>query len=205
MSQRSFNNPRNQNHEHKGATRKSASSAKPATRAASSVYVPSRDKKKPKDAKTIKEESRAQRRAALDRESALLVESAKSPQYKRYRRIWIGSIIVAFVAVALSWLVGWLAGQDRLPEPLYSMQTNITLVLLILSYGAIFLALYMDLGKMRKYRKKAEADAANLSKRKAKRIDAQIEEQKAAGAKSKRGFHAPWKKSEKTEQEEPEE
>lgn len=144
MSQRNFMNDRYQNDEHKGTTRKSAASAKPKSKAASSVRIVSSTKtpqQKKAEAKARRKEERA-RQNELDRK----YYNPPTKEYKNLRRAWWVVLIAAVLMVAFSWFA-------RGIEPVW-----ISYVSLGLSYVLIILAFYIDFSKIRKVRRKYQAE-----------------------------------------------
>lgn len=144
MTQRNFMNERYQGDERKGTTRRSAASAKPKTKAAASVHVQSATKtpqQKKAEAKARRKEERA-RQNELDRK----YYNPPTKEYKNLRRAWWVVLIAAVVMVALSWFA-------RSWEPAW-----ISYVTLGLSYLLIILAFYIDFSKIRKCRRKYQAE-----------------------------------------------
>ena len=96
MSQRNPMNDRYQTDEHRGQTRKSAASAKPKTKAASSVRMQPTVKTKQQK----KAEKRVQRakQAEIDRQ----YYNPPTAEYKRLRKVWWGLLIGAIVLTYIS-------------------------------------------------------------------------------------------------------
>lgn len=157
MSQRNPMNERYQE-EHLGKTRKSASSMKPKTKAASSVYIKPKEKTK-EQKKAEKREARA-RQVELDRK----YYHPPTAQYKKLRRLWVALLVGAVVFVALSFL-----GRSFMPEPAY-------IAILVLAYVCIIGALYVDFSKMRKARRAYQEE---MESRKTKEQRALEKKQKA--------------------------
>lgn len=157
MSQRNPMNERYQTDERKGQTRKSAASAKPKTKAASSVRVQSTTKT-PKEKKAAR---KAQERQ--DRSTANKYYQPESPEYKRLRKIWWILLIGAIIATALSF---YLRMQAENNEALYTAST----VILVAGYIAIVCALILDFTKIRKMRKAYQAEMVALEKKKSKQL-----------------------------------
>lgn len=181
MTQRSPMNERYQR-EAQGATRKSAASMKPKSKAAASVRVQPKEK--------TKEQKKADKRAARQRQAELDRKYYNPPteEYKRLRRIYWVLMVVAIVCVIASF-----AGRGIIPDvPLY--------VILGLAYAAIIAALYVDMVKIRRVRRKYQAEAeahksksARAAEKKqkaaAKAEAAQADEQPAEeGEKKKKGL-----------------
>ncbi|WP_239442834.1 hypothetical protein [Gordonibacter sp. An230] len=135
MSQRNPMNDRYQTDEHRGQTRKSAASAKPKAKAASSVRIQPTVKTKQQK----KAEQRAQRakQVEIDRQ----YYNPPTAEYKRLRKIWWGLLIGAIAMTVLTWL-----GRSFLPEAG-------TYVTLGLAYACIIGALYVEFSKIRKVRR----------------------------------------------------
>lgn len=169
MSQRNPMNERYQTDERKGQTRKSAASAKPKTKAASSVRVQTTTKT-PKEKKAAR---KAQERQ--DRTTANKYYQPDNPEYKRLRKIWWILLIGAIIATALSF---YLRMQAENNEALYTAST----VILIGGYIAIVCALILDFTKIRKMRKAYQAEMIALEKKNSKKLRRMEEEAaKAAG------------------------
>lgn len=139
MSQRNPMNERYQTDKHQGVTRKSAASAKPKAKAASTVTYSS-PKKTPKERKA---EQKAIRRAEAEhqREIDRKYYNPDTERYKKLKRIWWISLIGAIVCVAASWLL-----RGVQPEWL-------AFACLICAYVLIIFAFYIDFSKIRKERK----------------------------------------------------
>lgn len=162
MTQRSPMNERNQR-EGQGSTRKSAASMKPKSKAAASVRIQPKEK--------TKEQKKADKRAARQRQAELDRKYYNPPteEYKRLRRIYWVLMVVAIVCVVVSF-----AGRGIIPDtPLY--------VILGLAYVAIIAALYFDLVKIRRVRRKYQEEA-EAHKSKAARA---AEKKEKASAKAK--------------------
>lgn len=137
MGRRSAQNPRYQKDAKLGSTRKSAASAKP-KRSAGEVATPSKKSsgsKKPTAAQI----------------------NPDTPEFKRWRKIWLGMLIAAMILSAGSFLFR-------------ESNTLATQIALVLAYACIFGAFFIDLTIIRKMRKewletggaagKAKADKA---------------------------------------------
>lgn len=211
MTQRSQNNPRNQARmKHgdgiKGVTRKSAGSAKIASKAGSSVYTKTSKSaaasKKSKLSKAADEdEKKAQRQRERRREQALGAQLNDMPEYKKWRRIWWIVLVVAVVAVAISFLIAQLRNTGQIEG---QIADTVSIVTLIVGYAGIIGALIIDLGKIRGMRKKLQAQAHTMSKKQLRELDAAID----AGDKAyeeqrkQRKSRMPWsKKDEKAAEE----
>lgn len=185
MSQRNPMNDRYQTDEHQGQTRKSAASAKPKTKAASSVRMQPTQK--------TKQQKKAEKKAARTKQTEVDRQYYNPPtaEYKRLRKIWWGLLIAAIVLTALSWV-----GRSFLPEVG-------TYICLGAAYVCIIGALYVDFSKIRKVRrayqeemaahKSKEQRAAEKQQKAAQRAQKQeaaekFEESKAVEAPKKRGL-----------------
>lgn len=169
MSQRNPMNERYTSEERTGVSRKSAASAKPKTKAASSVVVKSAEKtpqqKKAERKAERKKEQQEQRE--LDRK----YYTPDTPRYKKLRRLWWGSLIAAILCTAASFL-----GRSYMPDWL-------AMVVLFAAYAFIIAAFYIDFSKIKKERrsyqdrmiieeerqKKAERAAARAERQQHKR------------------------------------
>ncbi|WP_165043347.1 hypothetical protein [Adlercreutzia sp. ZJ138] len=146
MTQR---NPMNERYtvegKRKGTTRKSAASAKPTTKAASSVRIESTSKKKKGGkAATPKQKAEEKQTKARVREIEGILErkyyTPPTNEFKQARRAWWCLLIVAIICTIGTWV-----GQGKLPTPaLYS--------LLFAAYAGIIGALVLDFTKIRKMR-----------------------------------------------------
>ena len=157
MSQRNPMNERYTSEERSGKTRKSAASAKPTSKAASSVRMQSsksNDKPKgffsrarnesTKDAGTRAKE-KAQKRAA--QEERFAYHDPDTDEYKKWRRIWWGCIAGAIVMTALSMYL------------LNAMNNRAGVATLILGYIMLGLSIFIDIKKVRKIRNQHHAES----------------------------------------------
>lgn len=139
MSQRNPMNERYTSEERTGVSRKSAASAKPKTKAASSVVVKSAEKtpqqKKAERKAERKKEQQEQRE--LDRK----YYTPDTPRYKKLRRLWWASLIAAILCTAVSFL-----GRSYMPDWL-------AMVVLFAAYAFIIAAFYIDFSKIKKERR----------------------------------------------------
>lgn len=189
-------NPRNQNKSHKGASRKSASSAKPKREAAASVHTVAAGKARMREAeKQRKGDSKAERRAQRQREMAMGAQATKLPEYKKWRRYWLIAIIIAIVGVAVSWVINAGAKNGTLPASLQGVSNPIAIAAMVLGYIMIIIALVIDFKKLRPLRKAEEAKAHNLSKREQRALDEAIAARNASSKEKKSGKgKMPWSK-----------
>ena len=144
MTQRNPMNERYQSEDRKGATRKSAASAKPVSKAASSVRIES-TKKTPQQKKAERKQQRA-KDAQRDRQ----FYNPPTAEYKRLRKIWWVCLILAIILTVVSF-----AGNNL------GMPAPIMYVTLALAYVFIIAALYIDMGKCRKARQKYADEVLN--------------------------------------------
>lgn len=173
MSQRNPMNERYQNaDEHKGKTRRSAASAKPATKAASSVRI--EGAKKPEKTGLFGQKKRPQESAesrAASREERARYYDPATPEYKKWRRYWWVSIAAALILTILSFAL-----QMWLPADL----VWVSYVLLGLGYALLIVSIAIDVVKVRKIRKNYAANAAGSRSKEATR------QRKAAKAAAKK-------------------
>lgn len=157
MTQRNPMNERYQDENRGGVTRKSAASAKPKSKAASSVTVQTAKKtpQQKKQARKDEEKISREKQRELDRK----YYTPDTERYKKLRRTWWIVLGVAVVMVIVAWFA-------REIEPAW-----ISFVALILAYGFIIYAFYLDFSKIRKeriaYQKRmAELELAQEKKKK---------------------------------------
>lgn len=162
MTQRNPMNERYTTEEKRGSTRKSASSAKPVSKAASSVRVQPTTK--------TKEQKKVEQKAARQKQRELDAQYYNPPteEYKKLRRLWWIFLVGAIVLTLISWL-----GRTFMPE----VGIYITLGL---AYVCIIAALYIDFSKIRKVRRAYQAQVAG---HKSKEVRA-AEKQAAAAARA---------------------
>lgn len=147
MTQRNPMNERYTTEDRKGSTRKSASSAKPVSKAASSVRVQANTK--------TKQQKKAEQKAERQKQRELDAQYYNPPteEYKKLRRWWWIFLVGAIVLTLMSWF-----GRAFLPE--WAMY-----VTLGLAYVCIIAALYIDFSKIRKVRRAYQAEmSAHKSK-----------------------------------------
>ena len=200
MTQRNPMNDRYQQTGEKktGKTRKSAASAKPTTKAASSVHI---EGKAPKPQGRF---ARAQRQAQQPKKSSSSQDryfQPDTPEYRKWRRIWWGFIIAALALTSLSFFAaGWFGGNR---VPMY--------VMLGLGYAALIVAIVIDVTKVRKIRNAAASSGSKskMSKKQRKAEEArraeeaararEAEEAKRAAKAAKKGRGVFGKKKEDAE------
>ena len=176
MSTRSAQNKRTQDklqgESRQGMARKSASSAKPARAAASSVrVVPASAKAKraaaerTEDLSGLSKEEKKARKAEIRRQedrvytasNALLKEDK---DYVRLRRIWWVLLGIGIVALIGTWVLLAVLGQDA--ANMKAAQTA-QMAMIIAAYAAIIAAFIFDFIKIRPIRNACRATAAGMS------------------------------------------
>ena len=184
MTQRNPMNERYQSEDRKGATRKSAASAKPVSKAASSVRIES-TKKTPQQKKAERKQQRAK-----DAERDRQFYNPPTAEYKRLRKIWWVCLILAIILTVVSF-----AGNNL------GMPAPIMYVTLALAYVFIIAALYIDMGKCRKARQKYADEVLNhptkemrAAEKKAKAQQRAAEKQPAEPEPKKKGLFGFGKK-----------
>lgn len=185
-------NPRNQERP-KGKTRKSASSAKLVRPAAASVSMTTdRARKKQKD-KERKEKEKAEAAQDRKREALLTVGTQALPEYKKWRRWWVVSLIVAIVCVLAS-----IYGNDGgVSQQFHDLMQPLSIAGIVIGYAAIIFALFIDFKKIRPLRKAQQARAQHLSKSEKRKLDQQIALSEKAQAEQKGAKRRmPWDKKE---------
>ncbi len=204
MTQRNFQNARNQGDGPKGKSKKSASSAKLKSKAGASVYAPSKEVK----AKRAKEAAKARKTQPAEakandpveqqrrRERAMVSMMRDLPEYKFWRRIWWVAMGIAFVVIVLTWLPNMLISSGVLGEDFQETASWISTIGFIFAIVARLVAFYIDLRKIRKIQKAQEAKARNLTKTERQELDkaiaASIERDQARRAERKGKM--PWSK-----------
>lgn len=153
-----------------GATRKGASSAKPARAAAASVRIESSKSKMTKRQKaaveaTMTKEERKEAKAKQREEenlayTATSILTNQDEKYKKLRRIWWALLVVAVVFTILSWV---------------TLSTGVGgsvlgIVVLVIAYAGIIGALVMDFTVIRKRRNVSRDKVASMSRRQIERI-----------------------------------
>ncbi|GEM_PF-1198064 len=130
MARRNPGNPRYQKGVDVGKTRRSAASAKPKRAAGDSSADSSKKSRKKK-------------------RKGLFAPVPATPEYRRWRRIWLGVLAGAIVFSLLAW---------------WRQQTPVGNVALVVAYACIFTAFYIDFFRLRRLRKSAiETDKAGKS------------------------------------------
>ncbi len=199
MSQRNPMNERYQTDDKKGQTRKSAASAKPKTKAAASVRLES-DRKPQKKGFFSRASSSASTKAPAksssssappqnDRQKIAQLEkkygAPKTPEYKKWRRIWWACMGVGVAAIAASLIASYFFPEIE----------NLNLILLGFAYAGVLSALVIDGAKVRKLRREyaLAMDAKKSSKEeraaeKKARAEKKAAEESDEPAPAKKGF-----------------
>ena len=204
MTQRNFQNARNQGDGPKGKSRKSASSAKLKSKAGASVYAPTKEAK----AQRAKQEAKARKSQPAEakandpieqqrrRERAMVSMMRDLPEYKFWRRIWWITMGLAFVIIVLTWIPNMLINSGALSADFTETASWISTIGFIFALVALAVAFYIDLRKIRKIKKAQEAKARNLTKTERRELDDAIaasierDQQRRAERKGK----MPWSK-----------
>ena len=150
-----------------GTSRKSATSAKPKTKAASTVRIAGKDD----DPKAKRARQRSERRQERDEYNKRLAEQGpiKDPRYKKIRKYWYVIIGVAVAATIIS--------------VVFRDTRAISMTFLIFAYVCIVGAIILDLKLLRPYRKQQQAEASRkLSKTEQKKLEKERAEREAAEA-----------------------
>ena len=156
MTQRNPMNDRYQSDTPKGQTKRSASSLKPKTKAASSVYIRSNEKT-PQEKKAIRKEQR-QRQRELDAR----YYNPPTEEYKKFRRMWWVFLLAAIALTALAMII----------PNILTDNTSLTWVFLIPAYACIFIALWIDFSKIRKVRQNYQQEMLKKHSKEAKKDSA---------------------------------
>jgi len=170
MSQRNPLNDRYQTDERKGQTRKSAATAKPKAKAASSVRVISTEK--------TPKQKRAAARAKRQQETTIEQKyyHPPTPEYRKWKKVWW-----VCLAGSLSMTGGSLAISFLLPELQVVSNTMIGL-----GYAFLIGFFFTDFAKIRKIRRKYQAEMkAQAKTTKESRAEAKRKHAAAVAAKKK--------------------
>lgn len=154
MSTRNPLNERYQNTDDRaGKTRKSAASAKPVSKAASSVHVQGKTSEEPKgllaratkraNKNASKKQNASKETVERRKEQALRSKyyNPDTPEYKKWRKVWWGMLAGAIACTALSFFA---SGTDGM--------TGVTYVFIVLSYVLLIGAIVLDFTHIRKLR-----------------------------------------------------
>jgi hypothetical protein len=164
VSQRNPLNDRYQR-EDLGQTKKSAASLKPKTQAAASVHTVTK-KKTRKEKKAARKEAEAKQNQ-LDN----MFYNPPTPQYQRARKIWIILLGAAIACTCIGFAVSAI-----------SPSSPIVWIMAIPSYALIFIAIWWDFARVRKYRREYQQ---SLSKEDIKEAQKLAEAQAAAREKER--------------------
>jgi hypothetical protein len=187
MSQRNPTNQRYVGDGPSGQTRKSAASFKPKTTAGASVRG-SADPKDSKEAqKARKQAQRAKERERSSRAEVAMAAANKTPEMKKYRKYWWGTMVLALVCTAASLGMNYLFPE----HPTYS------LIVLGLAYAAIIATLVIDFKFLRPVRLEARRRAIGSGGKKEQRRQEQVlieDETKRLARKAERAEKNPLRK-----------
>ena len=213
MTQRNFQNARNtESGKPKGVAKKSASSAKLTSKAASSVYVRSKNSNKGRDTRSTgksKADKSVEKKASdpaekvRRRERAMVSMMKDLPEYKHWRRIWWVAMVVAVLGVFTSWIPNALIGNGVLSSDFSETAKVVSGAGFVVAMLALVFAFYIDLGKIRKIQKQQENKARNLTKSERRKLDNAIAAsiEKDEKERAERKGKMPWsKKKAATEQ-----
>ena len=172
MTRRNYRNERYTSEENigKGQTRKSASKAKPAKEAASTVLVKGKAKKTRKELRNEADRQAIQRQARIERKygavagTSLEREDDTARRVRKWRIIWWGCIILGVGGIILTWVA-----RD--------MGQVLFFTFLITAYAAIIAALVIEFAVIRRIRNKAQKVKIEGKVTK-KRIRHEIEQQR---------------------------
>lgn len=168
MTQRNPLNERNTRKDEvvEGKSRRSAASAKPKSRAASSVTL--HDKPKTKKERERERQQKLKEERKLTDERLAEMGPIVDPKYKFYRKVWLVLLIVAIVSTVLSWVLGY-----YLPN----MGKFWTYAILGVAYLTIIVALIIDFKFLRPVRNaQKERAAMPISKNAKKRYEKESQE-----------------------------
>jgi len=167
MTTRNPFNERYTDDDHSGKTRRSAASAKPKSKAGSTVYIQSNkktEKEKKADQKNQQRETRATERKYYNPDT---------DEYRKWRRIWWITIICAIALAASAFLVNS-----------YAPEQWMTYIPLGFSYVFIIATIIIDITKMKKERRRYALAMQDKSSPEYKRAK-EKEEAEAAEKKAK--------------------
>lgn len=184
MTTRNPFNERYTEDDHSGKTRKSAASAKPKSRAGSTVYVQSSkktEKEKRAERKEMQRETRANERRYYNPDT---------PEYKKWRKIWWITIGCAIALAAAAFFVN-----------AYSSEPLMVYIPLGISYVFIVAAIIIDVTRMKRERKRYAFAMQDKSSPEYKRAQ-EREAAEAAAKKAKEKAKAEKTKASKSAKEE---
>ncbi len=174
MSLRSPMNKRTQSREVTGVARKSASSAKPARQAASSVRVvpaTSKSRRAKLDAgESLAGLSRAEKRARKQQRRMLedRIMTATNyllqdvPGYSGRRRVWWAFLIVGIVSIVIAWLTLYMSGRAT-TDPVFS---GLSIATIVIAYAAIIGGFIYDYARIRPMRNEVRARVEGMTESK---------------------------------------
>ncbi len=154
MSQRNPMNERYTTDAHKGVARKSAASAKPKTKAASSVTI--KPNKKTPQEKKVEERQERRERQEEQRRIDRMYYKPDTQRYKNLRRMWWVCLICAVILVTLTFTMRSYLGNV------------LSIAILVGAYVFIIAAFYIDFSKIRKERRAYQERMVKLEKEKEK-------------------------------------
>ena len=158
-----------------GKTRRSASSAKPKTKAASTVMEAGKGAKKGGKGGAKSKEQRRQERAESREERAqidqMVAKAPKSPRYRMLRKIWAVSLVVAILCTIAAFAIN--SNADALLGMFGNDQQTfdtLKMVVLGLAYASIIFTLFLDFFPIKKERRRME-DKARVQYKAKKKTD----------------------------------
>ena len=187
MTRRNFRNERYTSEENigKGVTRKSASKAKPAKEAASTVHIQSKTKKSRKelreeaDRKAIQKQARIERKyGALTKAQSFESRDETARKIRNWRIVWWICVAIGVAGIVVTWVA-----RDWGEVFFFAF--------LILAYVAIAAALVIEFAVIRKLRNKSER--INIDHKVTKKTirhemeERRLEEERRAAKKAKGG------------------
>ena len=185
MSQRNPLNDRYQADDKKGQTRKSAATAKPKTKAASSVRIQSTTKT-PQQKKAAAKAKR-QETATIERK----YYNPPTAEYKKWKKIWWMLIASAVVMTAASFTLNFMAPDNQV----------LSMSVLGIGYVGLIGSLIVDFSKVRKIRRQYQAEMQAKATKEARAIAKQehaaaVAAKKTAASEKEEGgeLEAPAKK-----------
>lgn len=187
MTQRNPQNARYKEGGKKNVTRKSAGSAKPKTSAGSSVYVSSNSSsRKNKD-------NASKSKQASEKERQIIAKGMEAANnYRHYRRIWLATIVVAIIAVVLSFASPRVMVEGGLLPGLAPYSRIIQTISLVVGYAALIAALVVDFKNIRPIRK--AQSVMNKKETKKERAHREQEEAEKEAARAAKKAKSPFKR-----------
>lgn len=217
MTQRNYQNARNQGDGPKGKSRKSAGSAKLKRKAGDSVYTPSKAVQAKRASRSETKAGRdAQKKAqkyesskAVDtteqmrrRERAMVSMMRDMPEYKFWRRVWWILMGLTFFVIVLTWIPNMMVNAGMLDESFSETASWISSVGFIFAFVALIGAFFIDFTKIRKLQKRQESKARNLTKSERRELDAAIDAaiEREAKEREERKANRPWARKKKAKE-----